>query len=46
MINEKPYEESTLGELNIYDEVYKQPSRKKCALLPADSVKKILEEND
>ena len=34
MINEKPYDEDSLGELNIYNEVYKQPSRKRCALLP------------
>ena len=46
MINELPYEEDVLGELNIYNEVYKQPSRKKCALLPMDSIKKIVEEED
>ena len=27
---------------NIYNDVYKQPSRKKCALLPMDSIKKII----
>ncbi len=42
MINEKPYNEDVLGELNIYNEVYKQPSRKRCALLPMDSIKKII----
>jgi nitrogen fixation NifU-like protein len=42
MINELPYDEEVLGELNIYNEVYKQPSRKKCALLPMDSIKKII----
>ena len=44
MINEMPYDEEALGELNIYNEVYKQPSRKKCALLPIDAVKKIIDE--
>ena len=44
MINEKPYNEDILGELNIYNEVYKQPSRKKCALLPMDAVKKSIDE--
>lgn len=43
MINEKPYDEDSLGELNIYNEVYKQPSRKRCALLPMDSIKKIID---
>ncbi len=43
MINELPYNDEVLGELNIYNEVYKQPSRKNCALLPAKSVKKIIE---
>ena len=46
MINELPYDEDVLGELNIYNEVYKQPSRKKCALLPMDSIKKIIEDED
>ena len=44
MINELPYDEDVLGELNIYNEVYKQPSRKRCALLPMDSIKKIIDE--
>lgn len=44
MINEMPYNEDVLGELNIYNEVYKQPSRKKCALLPMDAMKKIIDE--
>ena len=44
MINEMPYDEDVLGELSIYNEVYKQPSRKKCALLPMDAMKKIIDE--
>ena len=46
MINELPYDEEVLGELNIYNEVYKQPSRKKCALLPMGSIKKIIEDEE
>ena len=45
MINEQPYDEEVLGELNIYNEVYKQPARKKCALLPMDAMKKIIDNN-
>ena len=45
MIGELPYEEELLGELNIYNEVYKQPSRKRCALLPMEAIKKIIDEN-
>lgn len=43
MINELPYDDEVLGELNIYNEVYKQPSRKKCALLPMRSIKRIID---
>ncbi len=43
MINELPYDGDMLAELNIYDEVYKQPSRKRCALLPFESMKKIMD---
>lgn len=43
MINELPYHEEILGELNIYNEVYKQPARKNCALLPMKSIKKIID---
>lgn len=43
MINELPYNEDVLGELNIYNEVYKQPNRKKCALLPMSSIKRIID---
>ena len=46
MIDELPYDEDVLGELNIYNEVYKQPSRKKCALLPMESIKKIINDEE
>lgn len=44
MINEQPYDAELLGELNVYDELYLQPSRKNCALLPRNAVAKILNE--
>lgn len=43
MINEKEYDEKVLGELIVYDEIYMQPNRKMCALLPSNAVEKILE---
>ena len=43
MINEKDYDSSLLGELNVYDEISKQPNRKNCALLPMHAVEKMLE---
>lgn len=43
MINEKEYDESVLKELNVYNEIYKQPNRKNCALLPFNSLKKIID---
>ena len=46
MINEQPYDEELLGELNIYDEVYKQPSRKRCALLPFEAITKVIDDDD
>ncbi len=42
MIDEKPYDASLLGELTAYDEVCLQPNRKKCALLPKETIEKIL----
>lgn len=46
MIEEKEYDASVLGELIVYDTVSKQPSRKKCATLPFESIKKIIEETE
>lgn len=42
MINEKEYDPEILGELNVYDEICKQPNRKNCALLPSVAIKKML----
>ena len=44
MINEKEYDPEVLEELNVYDEISKQPNRKNCALLPTVAVEKILGE--
>lgn len=43
MLDEKPYNKEILGELNVYDEIYKQPNRKKCAFLPFESLKKVID---
>ena len=43
MLDEKEYDKDILKELNVYDEIYKQPNRKKCALLPFESLKKVID---
>lgn len=42
MINEKEYNESLLEEAVVYSDTYKQPSRKKCALLSYVAIKNYL----
>ena len=44
LIDEQEYDEEKLGELMAYDTIYMQPNRKHCALLPVDTIKKILKE--
>ena len=44
MINEQEYDEELLGELNVYNQICKQPNRKNCALLPSVAVKQMLGE--
>ena len=46
MIDEKPYDKDLLEEAIVYDDIYKQPNRKKCALLPWWGIEKILKENN
>jgi len=41
MINEEDYEEELLEQAIVYDDIYKQPNRKKCALLPWWGIEKI-----
>ena len=43
MINEKDYNKDILGDAKVYDEIYKQPNRKKCALLPWYGIKEMLD---
>ena len=42
MLDEKEYDKDSLEELNAYDEMYKQPSRKRCAMLPFETLKKAI----
>ena len=44
MINEKEYDSEVLGQANVYDDICKQPNRKKCALLSWRGIEKVLEE--
>lgn len=46
MIFEKPYESDILEEANVFQNIYLQPNRIKCALLPWEGVIKILEEEN
>ncbi len=43
MILEKEYDKDILKDLIVYDEIYLQPNRKTCALLPIKAIKKIIE---
>lgn len=43
MINEKEYNKELLKEALVYDEIYKQNSRKSCAFLPYRGIRKALE---
>jgi nitrogen fixation NifU-like protein len=42
MIDNKEYDSSVLEELNVYDEIYKQPNRRTCALLPFKHLREII----
>ena len=46
MIDEKEYNTDILEQANAYDDIYKQPNRKKCALLPWWGIEKILKEKN
>lgn len=46
MIEEKPYDESILEELNVYNETSKQPNRINCALLPYRAICRMLDRLD
>ena len=42
MIEDKECDKELLGELNVYDNINKQPNRIKCALLPEEAIDKML----
>lgn len=42
MINEEGYDAEVLGELNVYDEICKQPNRKNCAFIPGRAIDELL----
>ncbi len=44
MINEEEYDEEILEEANVYNDIYKQPNRKKCVLLPWWGFEKVINE--
>ena len=44
MINEENYDEEILEQAVAYDDIYKQPNRKKCALLPWWGFEKVMKE--
>jgi len=43
MIEEREYDKELLGEAIVYDDIYKQPSRKMCSLIFARGIKKIID---
>ena len=46
MLDEQEYNEDILEEAIVYDDIYKQPNRKKCALLPWWALEKAFVQND
>lgn len=46
MVNEVDYDKEILHELLAYEDIYLQPSRKKCCLLPSKTIDKILNSID
>ena len=46
MIEEQEYNKELLGEANVYEDMYKQPSRKTCATLFARGMSKVFTEEE
>ena len=44
MIDEAEYDKDLLGELNVYEDICKQPNRKTCAMLPKNAISYMLNE--
>lgn len=45
MLDEKAYDDVILEQAVVYDDIYKQPNRKKCALLPWWGIDKVLDKS-
>lgn len=45
MLEEKPYDKDLIKDLNAYDDIYKQPARKKCATLGILGIKDLIEKS-
>jgi len=43
MIEEREYDSQLLGEANVYNDIYKQPSRKTCSTLFARGILKVID---
>ncbi len=43
MLDGLEYDKELLGELVVYDEIYKQPNRRRCAFLPFESFEKAVD---
>lgn len=46
MIEEQEYDRDLLGEACVYDDIYKQPSRKTCVTLFARGIEKVIDKNN
>ena len=46
MVDEKEYDKDVLEQAIVYDDIYLQTSRKKCALLPWWGIEKIIEKSE
>ena len=46
MIEEKDYDKELLGEACVYDDIYKQPSRKTCVTLFARGIEKVVNDKE
>ncbi len=46
MIEEKEYNEDILEDLNAYNDIYRQPARKKCATLGILGIKDLIEKSN
>ena len=46
MINEKEYNKDILESAIVYDDIYRQPNRKKCALLSWWGIEKIINKGE